>query len=152
MQVYNQNRRLGRIKIQLLGFGMLTLLFITLAVFYNFIIARPMLFLSLYGLAQFFFNFGPNATTFILPGEIFPTRWRSTAHGLCSASGKLGAIITSAIFPFLATHYFRLLIGILSIPMALGFILTFLLPETRGRTLEEISSETSTNTDQIEMQ
>jgi hypothetical protein len=34
--------------------------------------------------------------------------------------------------------------------MALGFIFTFLLPETRGRTLEEISSDT--NIDQIEMQ
>jgi hypothetical protein len=34
--------------------------------------------------------------------------------------------------------------------MGLGFIFTFLLPETRGRTLEEISSETTT--DQTEMQ
>jgi hypothetical protein len=34
--------------------------------------------------------------------------------------------------------------------MGLGFIFTFLLPETRGRTLEEISAEV--NVDQIEMQ
>jgi hypothetical protein len=34
--------------------------------------------------------------------------------------------------------------------MGLGFIFTFLLPETRGRTLEEISAEA--NFDQIEMQ
>jgi PHS family inorganic phosphate transporter-like MFS transporter len=54
---------MGRIKIQLLGFGMLTILFITLSVAYPFITARPILFLFIYGLAQFFFNFGPNATT-----------------------------------------------------------------------------------------
>jgi len=138
--------RMGRIKIQLLGFAMLTILFVTLSIMYPFITARPILFLVIYGLAQFFFNFGPNATTFIIPGEVFPTRWRSTAHGLCSASGKLGAILASATFPSIAVHYFRILIGILSIIMALGFIFTFLLPETRGRTLEEISS------DQIETQ
>jgi hypothetical protein len=54
---------MGRIKIQLLGFAMLTILFITLSIAYPFITARPLLFLFIYGLAQFFFNFGPNATT-----------------------------------------------------------------------------------------
>jgi PHS family inorganic phosphate transporter-like MFS transporter len=54
---------MGRIKIQLLGFAMLTILFITLSVAYSYIVARPILFLVIYGLAQFFFNFGPNATT-----------------------------------------------------------------------------------------
>jgi PHS family inorganic phosphate transporter-like MFS transporter len=26
----------------------------------------------------------------VIPGEVFPTRYRSTAHGICAASGKLG--------------------------------------------------------------
>lgn len=34
-----------------------------------------------------------NTTTFIIPGEVFPTRYRSTAHGISAASGKFGAII-----------------------------------------------------------
>ena len=55
--------RMGRIKIQLLGFGMLTILFITLSIAYPYITARPILFLFIYGFAQFFFNFGPNTTT-----------------------------------------------------------------------------------------
>jgi MFS transporter, PHS family, inorganic phosphate transporter len=55
-------------------------------------------FFVLYCLASFFANFGPNVTTFIIPGEIFPTRYRSTAHGITAASGKLGAIISQAIF------------------------------------------------------
>jgi hypothetical protein len=55
--------KMGRIKIQLLGFGMLTILFITLSIGYNSIITRPLYFLLIYGFAQFFFNFGPNTTT-----------------------------------------------------------------------------------------
>jgi PHS family inorganic phosphate transporter-like MFS transporter len=39
-------------------------------------------FIFLYCLANFFQNFGPNTTTFIVPGECFPTRYRSTSHGI----------------------------------------------------------------------
>ena len=49
-------------------------------------------------LANFFQNFGPNTTTFVLPGEAFPTRYRSTAYGISAASGKLGAVIAQIIY------------------------------------------------------
>ena len=55
-------------------------------------------FVFLYCLANFFQNFGPNTVTFIVPGEAFPTRYRSTAHGISAASGKLGAIISQVGF------------------------------------------------------
>ena len=55
-------------------------------------------FVFLYCLANFFQNFGPNTTTFIVPGEAFPTRYRATAHGISAASGKLGAIIAQVGF------------------------------------------------------
>jgi PHS family inorganic phosphate transporter-like MFS transporter len=55
-------------------------------------------FVFLYCLTNFFQNFGPNTTTFIIPGEIFPTRYRSTAHGISAASGKLGAIVAQVGF------------------------------------------------------
>ena len=55
-------------------------------------------FVFLYCLANFFQNFGPNTTTFIVPGEAFPTRYRSTAHGISAASGKLGAIVAQVGF------------------------------------------------------
>ncbi len=51
----------------------------------------------LYCLAGFFENFGPNVTTFVIPGEVFPTRYRSTAHGISAASGKFGSIIAQII-------------------------------------------------------
>ena len=55
-------------------------------------------FVFLYCLANFFQNFGPNTVTFIVPGEAFPTRYRSTAHGISAASGKLGAIVSQVGF------------------------------------------------------
>ena len=95
----------GRKPIQYLGFLALTILFIIMSAIYNTLgtrnpshINHP--FLALYCLANFFQNFGPNTTTFIIPGELFPTRYRSTAHGISTASGKLGAIIAQAAFTF----------------------------------------------------
>jgi PHS family inorganic phosphate transporter-like MFS transporter len=55
-------------------------------------------FVFLYCLTNFFQNFGPNTTTFIVPGEAFPTRYRSTAHGISAASGKLGAVVAQVGF------------------------------------------------------
>jgi MFS transporter, PHS family, inorganic phosphate transporter len=49
-------------------------------------------------LINLFSNFGPNTTTFIVPGEVFPTRYRSTSHGISAASGKIGAIFSQAVF------------------------------------------------------
>jgi len=37
--------------------------------------------------------------TFIIPAEIFPTRYRGTCHGISAASGKLGSIIVQAFLP-----------------------------------------------------
>ncbi|KAF2098772.1 MFS general substrate transporter [Rhizodiscina lignyota] len=58
----------------------------------------------LYALCQFFFNLGPNSLTFILPAEIFPTRYRCTCHGISAASGKLGSIIVQAILPAISIN------------------------------------------------
>ncbi|KAL2921354.1 putative inorganic phosphate transporter 1-3 [Bienertia sinuspersici] len=49
-------------------------------------------FILMYGLTFFFANFGPNATTFVVPAEVFPARLRSTCHGISAATGKAGAI------------------------------------------------------------
>jgi PHS family inorganic phosphate transporter-like MFS transporter len=50
-------------------------------------------FVFVYGLTYFFSNWGANTTTFIIPSEAFPTRIRSTAHGLSAAAGKIGATV-----------------------------------------------------------
>lgn len=33
---------------------------------------------------------GQSVDGIVIPGEVFPTRYRSTAHGISAASGKLG--------------------------------------------------------------
>lgn len=38
-------------------------------------------------------QFGPNATTWLLPGEVFPTDIRATCHGISAATGKVGALV-----------------------------------------------------------
>lgn len=110
----------GRKPIQLMGFTMLTILFVVMGMFhqmfhfffslshnefagfgYDKLTATPAAtkgFVVLYCFANYFQNFGPNVTTFVIPGEIFPTRYRSTAHGISAASGKLGAIVAQVGF------------------------------------------------------
>lgn len=85
---------IGRKPIQLGGFAILTVLFIIMGFGYDKLGQNGLL--AVYVLAQFFFNFGPNSTTFIVPGECFPTRYRSTSHGISAASGKIGSIIGKA--------------------------------------------------------
>jgi PHS family inorganic phosphate transporter-like MFS transporter len=78
-----------------MGFFLLTVIFVVIGFAYHELSSKTLL--ALYILAQFFFNFGPNTTTFIIPGECFPTRYRSTGHGISAAAGKIGAIIAQVI-------------------------------------------------------
>lgn len=143
---------IGRKPIQFLGFAMLTILFIVIGFAFN--VLSPNGLLALYVVAQFFFNFGPNTTTFIVPGECFPTRYRSTSHGMSAASGKIGAIIAQVVFGPLksigaapgatgaaATPWINHIMEIFALFMLCGLGTTFLLPETKRKTLEELAGE-----------
>jgi PHS family inorganic phosphate transporter-like MFS transporter len=91
----------GRKPIQLMGFILLTIIFCCMGFGYNAMLATSAgkkAFVFLYCMANFFQNFGPNTTTFVIPGEVFPTRYRSTGHGISAASGKLGAIVAQVGF------------------------------------------------------
>ena len=39
--------------------------------------------------------FGVAPLTFLIPAELFPTRYRASCHGISAASGKLGAVLAS---------------------------------------------------------
>ncbi|KAL7746499.1 hypothetical protein RI367_008149 [Sorochytrium milnesiophthora] len=135
--------RMGRIKIQLMGFGILSIIFIVLTACFHSLAGTTGM-VALFTAANFFFNFGPNTTTFILPAEIFPTRFRSTCHGISAAAGKLGAIIAGFGFDVLRgknNEHIQIVLGIFSVCMIAGFFFTFLIPETKGRTLEELEEE-----------
>jgi PHS family inorganic phosphate transporter-like MFS transporter len=130
-----------------MGFAALTVIFIVLGFAYNPILNYSnALFVAIFTLSQFFQNFGPNTTTFIVPGEVFPTRYRSTGHGISAASGKLGAVLTQVLVALTKDKggknaFIPSLIQIFALFMALGFLATFLIPETKGFTLEELSFE-----------
>ena len=54
--------------------------------------------MTLYLGSSFFGQLGPNATTFMIPAEIFPTHVRTFCHGVAAASGKLGALLAAVAF------------------------------------------------------
>ncbi|CAG8456340.1 15024_t:CDS:2 [Cetraspora pellucida] len=137
----------GRIKIQLMGFIALTILFLVLGIAYHQILRFSLpLFIVIFTLCQLFQNFGPNATTFIIPGEVFPTRYRSTGHGISAASGKLGAIIAQVGFINLKdiggpNMFVDRMMIIYAFFMFIGIWTTLLIPETMNQSLEELSNE-----------
>ncbi|XP_057872877.2 probable inorganic phosphate transporter 1-3 [Cryptomeria japonica] len=157
--------RIGRFAIQLMGFFFMTVFMFALAIPYyhwrghkcssGYCGGDHVAFVVMYSFTFFFANFGPNSTTFIVPAEIFPARLRSTCHGISAAAGKAGAIIGAFGFLYAAqsTHASEtdegypkgigikkalLLLGIIN---ALGFLCTFLVPEAKGKSLEEMSGE-----------
>ncbi|KAK7181798.1 hypothetical protein DPSP01_012522 [Paraphaeosphaeria sporulosa] len=111
----------------------------------------------LYVLSQIAFNLGPNVTTFIIPAEIFPTRYRCTAHGIAAASGKLGSWLVQIFLAYAfksnsqeerydwERQNFGHVLQVMSAFMVAGAIVTyFLVPETRdhdgkSRTLEVLA-------------
>lgn len=131
-----------------MGFVILTIIFCSMGFGYDSMVNRGATgaFVFLYCLANFFQNFGPNSTTFIVPGEAFPTRYRCTGHGISAASGKLGAIIAQVGFSRLkdiggSNQFVKHILQIFAFFMLTGVFSTSLIPETNGRTLEDLSNE-----------
>jgi MFS family permease len=134
--------RIGHRRLQLAGFIAMGVCFAVIGLVPGMTTA-VVPFLLAYGISYFFAEFGPNVTTFVLPGELFPTRLRATGHGISAGVGKLGAFIGVFLFPVLqhalGLRGTLLLTAGISV---LGALLTLVLPEPAGRTLEDISGET----------
>lgn len=148
---------IGRFAIQLMGFFFMTVFMFAIAIPYHHwtLHENRIGFIVMYSLTFFFANFGPNATTFVVPAEIFPARLRSTCHGISAAAGKAGAIVgafgflyasqstdpkkTDAGYPTgIGVRYSLIVLGVVNF---LGMVFTFLVPEPNGKSLEELSGE-----------
>jgi MFS transporter, PHS family, inorganic phosphate transporter len=133
----------GRKSIQILGFGMMGLMFLLIGLIPG-VATAALPFIVLYGISYFFTEFGPNTTTFIYPAELFPVEVRTTGHGLSAAAGKLGAFAGAFLFPVFLAASLRIRGAevIAAIVSFVGLAVTFaLLPEPRGRSLEDLSDE-----------
>lgn len=113
-------------------------------------------FLVLYCLASFFLNCGPNTTTFVIAGESFPTRYRSTMNGVAAASGKLGAIISQLVIyaqlkgntsSDVTQHEtgIKVILIVFAFFMLSGVASTWIIPETKEMSLEDNSDEDQNN-------
>ncbi|MEM0135243.1 MAG: MFS transporter, partial [Thermoplasmatales archaeon] len=130
----------------IIGFAMMALSFGILGIFTVLTTSAYVIqFLALYGISYFFIEFGPNVTTFVVPPEVFPISARGTGSGFAAAGGKMGAFIGTFLNIFImAQFHLRGLFIVLSVLAVLGLILTIiLLPEPRGKTLEESSRDSA---------
>jgi PHS family inorganic phosphate transporter-like MFS transporter len=129
--------RIGHRRLQLLGFAVMAATFLALGL-------APVLttlvgpFLAVFGLSYFFVEFGPNTTTFVLPSEVFPVRFRTTGHGVAAGIGKLGAFVGVFLVPQLEKAIdLRGMLVVAAAASAAGLLLTLVLPEPARRSLDE---------------
>ena len=131
--------RIGHRRLQLIGFVMMGLCFAVIGLVPG-LTADVLPFLAVYGISYFFSEFGPNVTTFVLPGELYPVSVRATGHGISAGVGKFGAFVGVFLFPVLQSSLgLRGTLLLTAGVSALGALLTLVLPEPAGRSLDEIS-------------
>jgi PHS family inorganic phosphate transporter-like MFS transporter len=151
--------RVGRRRLQMAGFFLMAIFLLALAGPYDRYWrghATDAWYIVLYALTFFSANLGSNTTTFILPAELFPARFRSTCHGISGAAGKLGALVGAVGFlwasqdrdrrkvlagyePGIGMMYALIILaGICLLGLAVTYVFT---PETMRRSLEENESE-----------
>jgi MFS family permease len=124
-----------------LGGSIMGLSFILPAII-NFIIpnSSPMMivfFLCIY-VALYSCTWAP--LTWVLVGEVFPLAIRGRASGLASSFNWIGSFLVGLLFPIMtASMSQEAVFAIFGVICLLGVLFVqFFVPETRGRTLEEI--------------
>ena len=85
-------------------------------------------------------NLGPNATTFTMPPELFPTQMRASASGFAGSVAKLGATVGIFFLPALKADFgIPAVLGLMAIVSLLGLGVTLFFGEEvdREKSLEE---------------
>jgi putative MFS transporter len=133
--------KFGRIKLQIFGFigcalGLLLASFSVDATGG----AKIALIFAGFMLFDFMTNLGPNAQTYLLAGEVFPTEVRGMGAGFAAAFAKIGAVATAFLFPILLAGIgTKALLYGLVVTSILGAVVTWLYRiETTGLNLDEI--------------
>lgn len=132
--------RWGRIRLQILGFiGCALGLLVAAAGSVGNQTNLPLI-VGGFLLFQFMTNLGPNAQTYLLAGEVFPTRVRGLGAGVAAAAGKVGAVLTAFVFPTLLESWgTERLLPLLALASLAGALITWWFRiETTGRDLESL--------------
>jgi MFS family permease len=136
--------RVGRIPLQVVGFAVMALALAILGA----VEGLPgggnaHLALVFVGFALFntFMNAGPNATTFTLPAEVFPSSVRAAGCGFAAGTAKFGAALGVFLFPILQNSIgTSALLFIIAGCCLVGLTVTMIFRiEPMGKSLEEIS-------------
>jgi len=133
--------RVGRIWLQVLGFIGCAAGLLVAALAGNFVGGTQTLLIFVgFMLFNFMTNIGPNAQTYLLAGEVFPTEIRGVGAGFAAAVGKIGAVSTAFLFPILLVSIgTSALLYILVGTSLLGAVVTWAYRiETNGVSLAEI--------------
>jgi MFS transporter, PHS family, inorganic phosphate transporter len=131
--------RVGHRKLQLIGFAMMAACFAVISLVPG-LTTAVVPFLLVYGVSYFFTEFGPNVTTFVLAGELYPVSVRATGHGISAGVGKFGAFIGVFLFPILQKSLdLRVTLLLTAGVSLLGLLLTLVLPEPARRNLDDVS-------------
>jgi hypothetical protein len=91
--------QVGRLRLQQYGFLITGALFVACGFLYDKLASGWLI--LIYVTSSFVGQLGPNATTFLIPSEIFPTEVRTQCHGIAAASGKLGALFAAVAFNYI---------------------------------------------------
>jgi putative MFS transporter len=85
---------------------------------------------------------GPGTLNLLYPAELFPTGLRSRAVGLGTAVSRIGSILGVLVFPQLIDAWgLSNALWLFVVVAVLGLVVSITMaPETKGRTLEEISA------------
>ena len=135
--------RIGHRRLQFIGFTVMGLAFLALGVVPG-LTTLLVPFLLVYGVSYFFTEFGPNTTTFLMASELFPVSARTTGHGISAGLAKVGAFVGTLTFPLVnGSLGLSGVMIIAAVTAGIGLLLTRLLPEPAGLSLEEASGETS---------
>jgi MFS family permease len=133
--------RVGRIRLQIIGFiGCAVGLGLAILSLHAAEPARSILLFGGFMLFNFMTNVGPNAQTYLLAGEVFPTEVRGKGAGFAAAFAKVGAVLTAFLFPvLLADAGVNFLLSVLIATSLLGAWITWQFRiETTGVSLEKI--------------
>lgn len=130
----------GRVRVQFWGCVMMCVIYAIWAGVTNHTSTGGLM--TIFTISQLILCSTVNVTTFLIPVELFPTRVRATAHGLAAASGKAGAVLTSFAFGAVVDGIgLNGTLGLFSGIMALNAAVTLLIPETKGKSLDDIESD-----------